>query len=162
MKLTLIVGILSVTALMVGCGKSPSGGASSSDYLVSTEPTGAVGVAEAKKATDEAITVIGRIGGSEEPFVKGLAAFTIVDQQVEPCPKEENCPTPWDYCCSQDKMKDNMATVKVVDAKGSAVTGDAKELLKLKELSTVVVQGKRQSDSEGNLTILASKIFVKD
>jgi hypothetical protein len=162
MKLTLMVGVLSVAAFMVGCGKSPSSSGGGSDYLASAEPSGAVGVAEAKKGTDESITVVGRIGGSEKPFVEGLAAFTIVDPQIEPCAKEENCPTPWDYCCAQDKMKDNMATVKVVDAKGSSVAGNAKELLKVKELSTVVVQGKRQADAEGNLTILASKIFVKD
>src|SRR5690606_34707296 len=125
----------------------------------STEPAGTVGVAAAKQATDESLTVVGRIGGSEKPFVDGIVAFTIVDEQVEPCSKEENCPTPWDYCCSQDKMKDNMATVKVVDDKGSAVPGNAKELLKVKELSKVVVQGKRQADAEGNLTILASKIY---
>jgi hypothetical protein len=162
MKLTLIVGVLSVSAVMVGCGKSPSSTAGSADYLAASEPAGAVGVAEAKKGSDESITVIGRIGGSEKPFVDGLAAFTIVDPQIEPCGKEEGCPTPWDYCCAQDKMKDNLATVKVVDTKGSVVAGNAKEMLKLKELSTVVVQGKRQADAEGNLTILASKVFVKD
>lgn len=162
MKLTVFAGILGLVALLVGCGKSPSGSAGSSEYLASSEPAGAVGVAAAKKATDDSITVVGRIGGSEKPFVDGLAAFTIVDEQIEPCGKEEGCQTPWDYCCAQDKMKDNMATVKVVDAKGSAVTGNAQELLKVKELSRVVVQGKRQADAEGNLTILASKVFVKD
>lgn len=163
MKWNLLVGVLGLTVITMGCEKSASNNSTTgSDYLTSTEPAGAVGVAEAKKATDESITVVGRIGGSEQPFVEGLAAFTIVDPLIEPCGKEEGCPTPWDYCCAQDKMKDNMATVKVVDAKGSAVAGNAKELLKLKELSTVVVQGKRQADAEGNLTILASKIFVKD
>ena len=162
MRLTLIAVFMSVSALMVGCGKSPSSGGAGSIYLTTTEPAGAVGVAAAKGGTDESITVVGRIGGSEKPFVEGLAAFTIVDPQIEPCGKEEGCPTPWDYCCAQDKMKDNLATVKVVDAKGAPVSGDAKELLKVKELSTVVVQGKRQSDAEGNLTILASKVFVKD
>jgi hypothetical protein len=162
MRLTLIAVFMSVSALMVGCGKSPSSGGAGSNYLTTIEPAGAVGVAAAKGGTDESITVVGRIGGSEKPFVEGLAAFTIVDPQIEPCGKEEGCPTPWDYCCAQDKMKDNLATVKVVDAKGAPVSGDAKELLKVKELSTVVVQGKRQSDAEGNLIILASKVFVKD
>jgi hypothetical protein len=162
MKLISIAGFLSALVLITGCGKPSGGSAAGANYLTTTEPAGAVGVAAAKTGTDESITVVGRIGGSEKPFVDGIAAFTIVDPQIEPCGKEEGCPTPWDYCCSQDKMKDNLATVKVVDAKGAPVSGNAKELLNVKELSTVVIQGKRQSDAEGNLTILASKIFVKD
>lgn len=38
---------------------------------------------------------------------------------------------------------------------------DARELLKVKELSTVVVKGKAQRDDAGNLTILASGVYVK-
>ncbi len=38
---------------------------------------------------------------------------------------------------------------------------DARELLKVKELSTVVVKGKAKRDDAGNLTILASGVYVK-
>ena len=38
---------------------------------------------------------------------------------------------------------------------------DAKLLLKVKELSTVIVKGKAQRDEAGNLTVLASGVFVK-
>lgn len=38
---------------------------------------------------------------------------------------------------------------------------DAKLLLKVKELSTVIVKGKAQRDAAGNLTVLASGVFVK-
>ena len=37
----------------------------------------------------------------------------------------------------------------------------AKELLDVKELSTVVVRGKAQRDDTGNLTVLASGVYVK-
>lgn len=38
---------------------------------------------------------------------------------------------------------------------------DAKELLGVKELSTVIVKGKAQRDDAGNLTVLATDVFVK-
>ncbi|MDP6554629.1 MAG: hypothetical protein QGF59_06925 [Pirellulaceae bacterium] len=38
---------------------------------------------------------------------------------------------------------------------------DARELLKVKELSTVVVKGKAQRDDAGNLTVVASGVFMK-
>ena len=41
------------------------------------------------------------------------------------------------------------------------VKADAKELLDVKELSTVVVKGKAKRDDDGNITILASGVFVK-
>jgi hypothetical protein len=51
--------------------------------------------------------------------------------------------------------------VKVVDENGSLVKADARELLHVKELSTVVVKGKALRDDAGNLTILASGVYVK-
>ena len=44
---------------------------------------------------------------------------------------------------------------------GKPVATDARELLGVKELDTLVVQGKAQRDDSGNLTILASKVFVR-
>jgi hypothetical protein len=41
------------------------------------------------------------------------------------------------------------------------VKADTRELLKVKELSTVVIKGKARRDDNGNLTILASGVFVK-
>ena len=38
---------------------------------------------------------------------------------------------------------------------------DARELLNVKELSTVVVKGKAQRDKAGNLNILASGVYIK-
>jgi len=90
-----------------------------------------------------------------------LAAFTIVDPKVPYCQPEEGCPTPWDYCCTQDQVKENIATVKIMDDSGQLVTGDARRVLGVKELSTVVVQGEAQRDDQGNLTIAASKVFVR-
>ena len=37
---------------------------------------------------------------------------------------------------------------------------DARELLKVKELSTVVIKGKAKRDADGNLTVLANGVYV--
>ena len=152
---------------VAGCGESPARktGPSTSavNFLVNEEPAGAVGVGEARKAPagDAEITVVGRIGGSEKPFVSGLAAFTIVDPKVAPCAPEEGCPTPWDYCCGQNDVKENIATIKLIDAAGKPLAQDARELLGVKELATVVVRGTAKRSEDGNLTVLAKQVYVR-
>lgn len=133
-----------------------------SAFLLTEKPAGAKGVAEARESTEDEqpITVTGRIGGSEEPFVEGLAAFTIVDPSVPHCSADEGCPTPWDYCCQQDQMRENKAMVKLVDAEGNPVARDARTVLGVEGLSTVIVQGKAKRDDAGNLTVLAEKVHV--
>ncbi len=138
-------------------------GPTSSPYLTASEPVDAmpVGEARAKSENGQEVTLVGRIGGSSKPFVEGLAAFTIVDPKVPHCAKEEGCPTPWDYCCETDAVKENIATVKIVDEAGKPVTKGARELLNVKELSMVVVKGTAKRDDQGNLTVAANQVFVK-
>jgi hypothetical protein len=47
-----------------------------------------------------------------------------------------------------------------VDETGAVIKKDARELLGVKELDTVVVQGKARRDKVGNVVILASKLHV--
>ena len=158
--LALVVGSLS------GCGQSKPGpsAAANSPYRLAAEPAGAKGVKLARKdAKDsEEVTLVGRIGGDAKPWVDGQAAFLIVDSALEPCKDDEGCPTPWDYCCSMDLLPENKAMVKVVDSSGKTVATDARELLGVKELQTVVVHGRAKRDEGGNLTVLADGIFVRN
>lgn len=160
----LLIGLVFVAA---GCKDSSTAttneGAASSQYVTATEPAGAVPVGEAREAIGDGdeVTLVGVIGGSSKPFVEGLAAFTVVDPNVPYCAADEGCPTPWDYCCTQDQVKGNMATIKIVDDAGKPVSQDARGLLNVKELSTVVVQGKASRDDQGNLTVAANKVFVR-
>ncbi|MCA9124911.1 MAG: hypothetical protein KDB11_32265 [Planctomycetales bacterium] len=163
--------LIGVFAVFAGCSnsdvaqnsESAANGPTDSKYVAASEPAGAMPVGEAREAVEDeqAVTLVGTIGGSSEPFVDGLAAFTIVDPKVPYCSPDEGCPTPWDYCCTQDQVKENIATVKVVGESGSPVSGDARQLLGVKELSTVVVEGKAKRDDQGNLTIAATKVFVR-
>ena len=73
-----------------------------SKYLLSSEPDGATGVIKAREeAKDQGdVVIIGRIGGSENPWVEGRAAFSIVDPSLKSCAEcgSGDCPKPWDYC----------------------------------------------------------------
>lgn len=133
-------------------------------FLISEEPSGAQAViATRQSAVDgDEVLLVGRIGGAENPWVKGRAAFTIVDDSLQACSDipGDQCESPWDYCCETDKLPTSTALVKIVDEQGNPVQADARELLHVTELSRVVVKGKAQRDDAGNLTVLATGIYV--
>ena len=141
-------------------GKPSAEGAA---FLAKSEPAGGKGVGEAREAAEDGkeVTLVGRIGGDANPFVDGLAAFTIVDPMVPYCADEEGCPTPWDYCCNTDELPANSATVKLVGDDGKPIAKGARELLGVKELNVVVVRGTAKRDDAGNLTVLAKEVFVR-
>lgn len=170
-SLAVIVGSLSL--FVVGCGqpgaapvtKTPGIKSSSppkTDLVLVEQPADAKPVGDVRESAEEGfeVSILGRIGGSPNPWVDGRAAFTIVDPKLEPCKPEEGCPTPWDYCCSTDLLPKNQALIKFVDAAGDTVEQDARQLLGVKELQTVVIKGKAKRDEAGNLTVLADGLFV--
>lgn len=164
-----IVHAMIGTALLVlaGCSSeqtaAPQASVDGTPFLLASEPADVVPVSEARQSTetDQEVTLVGCIGGSREPFVEGVAAFTIVDTSVPYCADEEGCPTPWDYCCTQDQVKGNIATIKIVDESGSPVAADARDLLGVSELSQVVVKGTAIRDDSGNLTVAATRVFIR-
>lgn len=161
-----VLGLIAVAAF-AGCGKpeekTAASSSSASPYRATSEPAGATDILVAKETVKDGdeVTIAGRIGGDEKPWVDGIAAFTVVDLSLKPCDEQEGCPTPWDYCCEVDAANKGKAMVKVVDANGKPVATDARELLAVKELNTVVVRGTAKRDEAGNLTILAQEIFVR-
>ena len=166
---------LALAGSLAGCSQDPtvtaapdannSANMDGSVYLLAAEPEGAADVIQvrADAADGDEVVVVGRIGGSGNPWIEGRAAFSIVDGSLKACSDipGDNCPQPWDYCCETSKLPGAAALVKVVDDNGDLVEADAKGLLNVKELSRVVVQGKAQRDDAGNLTILARGVFVK-
>ena len=152
-------------ATLVGCTKGTSNTSSidGSQYQLTSEPTGAIEVLKLRStaANDDAVVVVGRIGGAQ-PWIEGLAAFTLVDSSLSACNEIEgdNCKTPWDYCC-EPNLGTKQALIKVVNQQGEPLEVSAQELLKLKELQTVVVQGKVKLDASGNMSILASGVYIR-
>ncbi len=171
----LCVGI-GMSLTFVGCSQQDSGtdvavsNYDASKFVLATEPEGGQDVIAARETTKDQddVIVIGRIGGGLSPWVDGRAAFQIVDSSLLACSDEKedgetcSCKTPWDYCCETDKLPGAMALVQFVEADGSIVMADAREVFVLKELQTVVVKGKAKRDDAGNLTILASGMFVRN
>lgn len=137
----------------------------SSAYLLSSEPEDPASVihVRAEAADDDEVLLVGRIGGSTNPWIEGRAAFTIVDLSLKSCNDtlDDRCPTPWDYCCETDKLSDSGALIKFVDESDRVLKADPKALFGVKELSTVIIKGSAQRDDANNLTVLASGIFVK-
>lgn len=134
-------------------------------FRLSAEPTGAVEVIGVRSdATDgDQVVVVGRIGGDVNPWVQGRAAFSLVDNSIRACSDipGDGCPTPWDYCCETDKLKTGKILVKFVDEGGQLIASDARELLGVRELDTVVVKGKVQKSADGNAVLLANGVYVK-
>ena len=159
--------------LAIGCTQETSKTSSSSSsaasvdgstYLLNKEPDGAEDVIKVREAAQDGddVLIVGRIGGPK-PWTDGRAEFLIVDNSRKACSDIEgdNCKTPWDYCCDSDNLTTAMALVKVVDENGDLVKADARQLLKVKELSTVIVKGKAKRDDAGNLIVLATGVYVK-
>jgi len=159
-----IVTLSVLGCLLVGCsGDRPAAGSSRSaaalaPFQLGSKPEGAVAVLAAKQVpAGEPIVVVGRISST----VKGLAAFTLTDERLPYCGQrtpEDNCPTPWDYCCEDGETKsEHTLTVEARGADGRPVAAD--ELTGLRLLDLVVVKGKIERDAHGNVAVIADGWF---
>jgi hypothetical protein len=120
----------------------------------------AIGVLAAKKAGSSSEKVA--IQGKVKDFVDGMAVFTMVDPKVKSCRDSGHaCPTPWDYCCiPKEDLVEATATVKVLDNAGQLVQTGLKGVGSIDHLTPVTVEGKAVVDSERNLVVEASNIYV--
>ncbi|REJ66399.1 MAG: hypothetical protein DWQ31_15155 [Planctomycetota bacterium] len=166
-EMTAAVALATLLLALAGCTQgdtNASTDAAGQRYLLDAAPAGALEVLAARETVknEDEIVVVGRIGGRMKPLNEDLAAFYLVDNSYRACSDIEGdeCPTPWDYCCDSPGTK-GQVLVTVVDENGQVVDKGARELLGLKELQTVVVRGSAERDDKGNLTILATGIFVK-
>ncbi len=171
MKLTAFHFALSFALITaVGCGTGSSQGsarapsAEGMKYVLAEEPNGAIGVIEARKSAENGgdVVVVGRIGGTNNPWIEGRAAFMLLDPskvvvaEGQDSAEQELC---MDDCCASERA-DCTILVKVVDADGSVVAIDARHLLGLAVNDLVVVRGKAQKDESHNITILANAVHI--
>jgi hypothetical protein len=162
--------LAAVIATIAGCGSTQADPTSSdtqvdgSKYLLAAEPDGVQNVKDFLQDAQDGddVVVVGRVGGEVNPWIEGLAAFNIADLSLVACDdcEGDKCPTPWDYCCESDLPK-GRTLVQVVDGNGKVVANGAKELLKIKELQTVVIQGRASRDEAGNVSLLAAGVYVR-
>lgn len=170
LQLTMAVAL--TTVLFTGCAEdnsSPVAAYDGSKFILASEPEGAQNVIAVRESSKDAdrIVITGRIGGSLNPWVDGRAAFSIVDPSLLACSDDKadgepcSCTTPWDYCCETDKLPTAMVLVTFVEPDGTVVKQGAQELFDIKELQTVVIEGTAKRDDSGNLTVLATGMFVR-
>lgn len=157
-----------------GCGKDKDTAGSDgdgamvplpADLFVATAPEGVQTVSALKQSSKEGDEVVVRVvvGGGDDPVSKGRAVATVMDAGLaNKCTSDEdNCKTPWDYCCTPNEDKvTHGATLRVVDADGRALAADLSE--RIKPLSTLTVRGvvgPRANDDV--LMINATAIYIE-
>ena len=158
----------------VGCGGgSPSQPAGSTrvaidgtSFLLSDEPDGAVGVISAKESAEDGapLVLVGRIGGASNPWVDGRAAFTLMDPSltvVDPGADTAPGEVCMDDCCAAERLACT-TLVKFVDGEGRVVPVDSRKLLGVKEGDMVVVKGAAKKDGSGNLSMLATGLYLRN
>lgn len=165
---------LGVALLLAACSPNveeevanPSGLESlSSIQVLDAMPTGALSVQAAReqlKPGDKA-SVMGQIGGVDDPFLSGYAGFILGDTGIEFCDEmgDDHCSTPWDACCEDpDKLKQLRASVQFLGADGQPLNSSLEGFSGLKGLSRVVVTGiVAESSTPDNLIINASALYV--
>jgi len=160
--------LMTTLAMLFACGDKQEASApkdekqqpdSSMDGVMASAPLGkgmAVADARAKKMGDD-VLIVGRIN----KIVPGLGAFNLTDLALEYCGekiKEDNCKTPWDYCCisSEDQIT-NRIFVGVYDDAGEILR--TQTLGNLRLLDVVTVRGKLETDENGNTTLRATAIY---
>lgn len=134
--------------------------------VVRAEPSGThVTACKAAAKQGDEVTIVGRIGGSRNPFVTDAAVFTIVDPALKPCGEngDDHCRTPWDYCCEdRDAMKRGMATIEIAGDDGLPLALPLRGLQGLDPLATVAVTGTvTERNDQGVLVVRAKRIAVR-
>lgn len=167
----LVIGCLTVA---VGCNSSPettevqgtAAHVNGDQFKLGEEPEGALGVISAREAAEdgEPLVLVGRVGGSENPWIDGRAAFTLLDASISVVAEGEDSEE-GELCtgdCCAKELAGCTTLVKVVDEKGQLVAVDSRKLLGLKESDMVVVQGTAKKDDSGNFVMLARGVFVRN
>lgn len=168
---TRLVPVASLLVVLGACGRESStpitAAAANKAQLpamlaLAAEPPGARPVKDVvreAKSGDE-VVVAGRVGveGSDRAY------FTLVDPSLQACsetPLEDPCKTPWDFCCTPpDELSRLSALIEFRDGAGLH-PGSVLGFDGLDHLKNVVVKGKADKDGSGNLTVVASGIYVR-
>jgi hypothetical protein len=152
---------------LVGCGHgvsdnlSAAGNPAGRQFKLDEEPSGAIGVIELREHVKdgESVVVVGSVGGGINPWVKGRAAFVLVDACASMECDESCCA---EGCnCQASELTDSAVVVKFVDGTGKVIAHDAQELFGLQLLDTVVVHGKAKRDKAGNVAMVADGLYIR-
>ena len=171
---TIILAACTATGLLFGgCEPSSSGpptpvaASIPAAYFTKNRPTEVPDLIKVKptaKVGDQ-VSFLARVGGRPEPFVDGIAMFTVADPSLLSCEvmgEEDHCPVPWDYCCEDSNaITMGMATVRFIGEAGDPIAANAKGAGGLAPLRFVVVEGTvGDRNDDGLFVVDADRIWV--
>lgn len=155
--------LLGSAVLLSACGSESAAPSAAADVPVLREltlakkPADAAGVVAAKQRGAAPNCVV---SGRVAKLVPGHAVFTLMDSALPFCgetAKEDDCKTPWDYCCETPKARAaSSMLVEFRDAQGKPRAG---RLDDLRLLDAVTVAGKLEVDAHGNHVLVADGWF---
>ena len=164
------VALIAALALAGCTGSSPSGelARQGQQFLLTTEPEGAVGILDYReaaeaKAPEGDIVLWGKVGGAAQTWSPLSAEFFISDPTHEleggghVC-HDDNCP----FCKNkQHKNQDALAVVVLTDRDGKVPAVDARRLLPLAQGQMIVVRGQAEIEPTGQLVVRASGVYLR-
>ena len=160
---------------LAACGKTDTSNASNlpssvtvpASLFVTTRPEKALDLLSVKNSAKEGdeVVFLARVGGRAKPFADGFAMFVVADPSLQSCElmgEEDHCPIPYDYCCEDpQKITKGIATIQVVDAKGTPLRTSLEGVGGLEGSKFLVIDGVvTEKNDEGLFTIDARKIWV--
>jgi hypothetical protein len=146
---------------------APASAALPANLILAAAPDHAQSIVEAKAAAKpgDTVTIHGRLGGSEDPFINHRAIFTLVDTALPACSDTpgDACTSPWDYCCEDaTDLARKTATVQIVGPDGQPLKMDVKGAAGLEPLAEVFVVGTvRPRDNQDVLVVDATGVFAR-
>jgi hypothetical protein len=155
---------LLVSAVLAGCGQTSNDAQFASHrakFLLAAEPSGALAISAARKEKTKGhpVTLVGRIGGTEDPWTEGRAAFVITDAVAAPAGHGDDCKDcPF---CSKKRDASTLAVVQFVDEQGQILPIDARQLFGIAADQTVVVEGQVEHNDLGMMVVSAKGMFVR-
>ena len=155
--LTLLPLIAACTSEQSGPTPAPPSNAAM-QLALDSDPGQATSVVKAKAdGPQDHVIVEGRI----YEITKGYAVMKLMDLKLDYCGeinKEENCPTPWDYCC--DPPEERVAHSLLIEARDSDGKPMATPSLpNMRLLDKVKVVGKLMVNEHGNSVLLAKGLW---
>jgi hypothetical protein len=134
-------------------------------FLLTEEPGGATGILDYRESKTEPsdVTLLGRIGGGKPTWSVDSAMFllsdptqAIADESHHEC-HDDNCP----FCKGKTRPDDSRAIVLLTGADGRVPAVDARKMLPLAEGQMVVVSGRAEINSLGQLVVHARGLYVR-
>lgn len=126
-------------------------------------PADAIEVLGLREDLEDGAEVV--VTGRVKDFVEGISSLVLTDESLEWCGKthDDQCVTPWDYCCvDAGEVSNASATVELHQPGGGLGTHGLKGWKDLDHLDKLVVAGTLHKDGAGNVSIHARSLSIAE